>query len=157
MALTGQNTIANDKPTRLQYEKLEQEKVFILLEETKDDFPSAEDDFRKNFAKKLSEHASFITLNDESGMIVGVIAFYENRLPDAYISHVWVSKNYRRKGFCSSMLVYLHTHLKATGFKTIRLEVHKENLPALTTYSKEGYKVISESGTDKLLMEKLLG
>ncbi|MCM1139674.1 MAG: hypothetical protein NC453_13985 [Muribaculum sp.] len=66
--------------------------VRSLLENAKEDFPAYSDSFIEDYARKLSTYADFVTWKNEKGDISAIIAFYSNRKPTAYISHIWVAK-----------------------------------------------------------------
>ena len=117
----------------------------------KTEFRNHEESFYLKYAKKLYTNASFV-LARHNDNIVGIIAFYANNLPMGYITHVWVSKTYRRTGICNEMLNIIKCHCKNHKFVSIQLEVNNFNKPAILTYTKNGYKYV-KIGPEKSLME----
>lgn len=69
------------------------------LIETRDEFEMRGQGMLKRYAYKLSQNATFVTALNKDNCIIGLIAFYANRNPLAFISHVWVSKSYRGGGY----------------------------------------------------------
>lgn len=72
-------------------------------------------------------------LNDN---IVAMIAAYINKPPLCYISHVCVLDEYKRNSLFSRMLSFLENVAKHNNCSLIKLEVHKNNAPAIAAYKK---------------------
>lgn len=111
--------------------------------------------FAEQYAKKLSENAEFLTACSDDATLCGLIAYYANRIPTAYISHLWVDANFRRRGLCGEMMGLLHTMLANRGFNKVLIEVRKDNDPAIKAYAKNGYK-INSTKSNSYLMEHIL-
>lgn len=131
--------------------KMGYEEVYSLLLSQSEDFPYPIE-FVVQYAKKLSDNAEFMTAYNDKNLLCGIIAYYANRLPMAYISHLWVNAASRGKGICGMMLQALNESLAKKGFEKIRLETRKKNASAINAYMKNGYEIIS-SNDDKYLME----
>lgn len=139
-------------------QKLIYEDVLCLLTKAENSFtPSLSQNIPytlEEYAKKLSENASFVVVEDNEEAI-GFVAYYTNIEGGfVYIPQIWVSDFYQRKGVGSSMVDMLISNVPSI-IRSIRLEVRKNNEKALSFYVKNQYVVIDEKG-DKYLMEKLI-
>ena len=78
-----------------------------------------------------------------------MIAFYANGqgADFAYISHVYVSPDYRKQGTFSRMLDAVKAYSISKGFTEIRLEVNNDNKSACSAYSRKGF-VQKEAASD---------
>ncbi len=76
-------------------ENLTSEEVRLHLESTKEDFAPRDEQFISEYSKKLARNAEFTIARDSDGEMCGLVAYYANHKPDAYITHVWVSNSYR--------------------------------------------------------------
>lgn len=104
----------------------------------------------QQYAAKLSQNAHFILLSDDTGQTQGCIAFYQNQeCRFLYISHFWVDKSCRGKGFAQKMLSALIDKCPA-DYSDIRLEVSKAS-PAKSFYQKAGFVVMEDHGAKWLL------
>ena len=109
----------------------------------------------QQYASKLHSRAQFVLLEKFDSKIA-FIAFYKNNEDRSiYIPVVWVDNQHARQGIASKMLSYLHNQALKSGYKKIRLEVRKSNIPALDLYTSLGYTQQEERG-QKLLLEKQL-
>lgn len=119
----------------------------FLREQALDTFPALKDEHRLTMlAAKWYEHAEFCTCRDDSGQLVGMIAFYANQ-PEtgiAYIPHIYVSPAYRGRGIFSQMLQRVVTNIKQKGYTSIKLEVSKDNMTAQKAYIKQGFQFLPE-------------
>lgn len=79
----------------VEIENLTECQIKNVLIQSKEDFPDYTELFLSEYAKKLASHANFITLRSEDNVIQGLVCFYSNVKPTAYITHVWVSKSLR--------------------------------------------------------------
>lgn len=79
----------------LKSQHLDYEMLLSHLRETSDEFYGRSDDFICNYARKLSDNASFVTVSNIDGEICALTAYYVNSAKFVYISHVWVSKSCR--------------------------------------------------------------
>lgn len=131
------------------------DEVKLHMETTREDFIPRDESFISEYSLKLAHNAEFIVARDANGEMVGLVAYYANLSPKAYITHVWVSRNCRGSGGCGRMLQYLHLSLQKRKFNSIRLEVRVDNESAIKAYKKEGYSIISTDDCNHL-MELLL-
>lgn len=129
-----------------------------MSEQAQSTFASLKDnEWRTAFATKLHTYAEFCITRDNSN-IVGMIAFYSNchDIGYAYISHVYVSPLYRRKGLFTCMYNCVEEYVRKKGFTEIRLEVDKANLTAISSYTKLGFAFLCEAKSSSLYMRKKL-
>ena len=129
--------------------------VKSLLDAAKEDFATFTESFIEEYAQKLSTYASFVTLRNEKGDITGIIAFYSNQKPTAYISHIWVAGCNRGGGACGKMIAMLSEYVKGKGFNAIKLEVRLNNRSAIRAYEKNGFKFISRNGESGYMIKSL--
>jgi hypothetical protein len=70
-------------------ERLDLKDVLDFFVLTTNDFPDFKEyNFLENRAKKISDLADFVTCRTLTGKLIGMIAFYMNRPPLCYITHV---------------------------------------------------------------------
>lgn len=139
----------------IKIEPVSEEELQEHLERSKTDFNARTKDFIAEYARKLSEFAYFATAREYNGRICGLIGFYANTLPEAYISHVWVSSEMRGNGICGRLIQIIIDFCVSKKFKTISLEVRSNNLPAINAYKKTGFKIIA-TDDNKYKMTKVL-
>lgn len=84
--------------SNIQTEKLSWEEIHIHLCESAQDFTYSSQQFISDYARKLAEHADFITMRDSRGNLKGIVAYYANNGQFAYITHIWVADSYRGRG-----------------------------------------------------------
>lgn len=135
----------------LKYESLSFPEVLAHLEETKSDFIIADEAGLSRYAEKLSSFADFVVAREGKEM-KGLIAYYCNQAPSAFVTHVWVSNFSRGGGICGKMLQLVMMRCREKLFDSIRLEVRENNLPAIRAYRKFGFQTVEKNG-DKYLME----
>lgn len=115
--------------------------------QAEDTFPALKDEQRlAMLAEKWYHHAEFCTCRDDSGQLVGMIAFYANQ-PEtgiAYIPHIYVSPAYRGRGIFSQMFQKVVAYVKQKGYTSIKLEVSKDNMTAQKAYIKQGFQFLPE-------------
>lgn len=131
--------------------------LYAFFELTKSDFMAFENkNFRKKYANKLSENASFIVCRNDSGDLIGMIAAYMNRAPLSYITHVSVRSDYRRHGLFEAMYMFLEQEALLSGFREIKLEVRNHNVPAVRAYEKVGFRMLDAATENTSYMVKQL-
>lgn len=124
------------------------------LEDNKDVMPYS-DIFRQEYSQKLANNAEFCVARDENNEIIGVIAFYCNQLPVAYISHACIDKNHRGKKLIVKMLDCVQQYAQYNNFESLKVEVLNDNYPAIKAYENFGFSFISKA-SPKSLMHKSL-
>ena len=104
----------------------------------------------EEYAMKLSNNASFVVCEEECE-IIGFTAFYTNKEGGFfYIPQIWVSDKHQRKGIGAMMLESL-IKISPDYVESIRLEVRRKNLKAVTFYEKTGFIVLEDNGKKVLL------
>lgn len=140
---------------RIRQSKLSFEETYEILQKGDADFDpplSAVLDIEK-YARKLSELAYFLLLEDDN-QVRGCIAYYLNEEGRfVYISHYWVDAGVQRLHYGSRMLQEL-VFINGDYYQEILLEVTKSN-PALRFYLNNGF-TIKENRTEKYLLSLLL-
>lgn len=111
------------------------------------------DDFRKTYSEKLSENAEFCTVRTDDNELIGVLAFYCNRPPEAYISHACIDSSHRGKQLIHKMLINLQDYLVSKQFHSLKVEVLNDNKPAIRAYENFGFSFV-EFNKPKSLMKK---
>lgn len=108
-----------------------------------------------NYSDKLSQYAYFILAYDKTDLL-GFVAYYlNNEGYFVYVPQVVVHKTGRHKGIGHKMFVALQNCL-CKRYKTIRLEVLKDNHNARDFYQREGFIPIEDRGKRILMQKKLL-
>ena len=131
--------------------------IIDFFNRTISDFPSfREEEFRFKYARKLSSNASFVVMRNIKGDIVAMIAAYINNPPLCYISHVSVLDEYKRNGLFGKMLAFLENVAKQHNCSLIKLEVKKNNAPAIAAYKKNGFVIDCMASEESMYMQKLL-
>ncbi len=136
-------------------EHLDYTEVVSHLRISAKDFEPVTTENMQSYANKLSSNALFATCKTNENNLIGLIAFYANRCPNAYISHVWVSEYHRGGGICGKLLRIIEEYCKKYKFNNLRLEVIQGNLAAIRAYKKQNFEIISING-HKHLMEKII-
>lgn len=143
-----------DSAYNIQLEKLSIDEVYNHLFESADDFASQSQQAMEEYAEKLANHASFVTMRDFQGILTGIIAFYANNSKFAFISHVWIAEYCRGGGYCGKLLYVVNEECKKLNIPLIKLEVRNNNKAAIAAYQKFGF-VITSKGDNKSTMEKI--
>lgn len=128
----------------------------FLREQAEDAFPDLKDAARLNMlAEKWHDFAEFCTCREDSGRLVGMIAFYANRqdCDVAYIPHVYISMKYRGTGTFTSMLNQVTNYVYENGFGHVRLEVHKDNIRAQKAYLNNGFQIDGNDSDKSIYMK----
>ena len=119
-----------------------EEKIYFHLEECNNNFNPPLDQkvniieyFKKIFDK-------FITFEAWVGQtLVGLVAGYFNDEENhsGYITSVSLSKDYMGRGVASALIKMYINYVKWHQFEEIKLEVAKNNIPAISLYRKYGF------------------
>ncbi len=108
------------------------------------------------YAEKIYRNAELVIAKETSSIsIVGLTAFYANDYKNktAFLTNINVSSTYAGKGIVKEMLRRMNAILINKGFKSVSLEVYKDNQKAIHLYQKVGFKV-QDSSRDFILMCK---
>lgn len=107
------------------------------------------------YSKKIYHNA--ITFEAWSGQnLIGLIAAYfnyENKF--GFITNVSAVKDYIGEGVASKLILMCIDYANLHNYKEIKLEVFKDNTPAIKFYTKHNFKQI-ETKNDSLIMNLIL-
>lgn len=136
----------------IKFEKLKLSEIENCLTSSISDFESFRNRcFLHEYAIKLFKYADFIVGRSSHNEIGCIIAFYANKKPNVFITHVHTFNNYKRKGYCTKMFEMLINRHRAKGFSNISLEVRIDNNNAISAYSKFGFVVKATNGNKYLM------
>jgi len=113
------------------------------LEICKDSFTPSLDTYVSltEYAEKI--HSKSILFERFRGdELIGLIAAYSNDNKLGYITNVSVEPKYQGKGMSLSLIKECIDYFSNIGYKSINLEVYKENGRAITFYEKHKFKVV---------------
>jgi len=87
----------------------------------------------KDYSKKLIlfSHRYELWIDEK---LIGLIAVYENRPPEAYISNVSIIDEYKGLGYGSKLFKNSLCEIERKGFKKVCLEVYNDNRIAVNMY-----------------------
>lgn len=132
-------------------QKIDYEPLLTIMRESVESFPKLDNEVViVDYTNRLFNNAEFC-ITQIDNRIIGIIAFYANRIPNAYISHIYVSKKYRNQGFCGKMLTAIIEYVKVQKFTNIKLEVDKNNVIALSFYQAHGFSLLEERSAKYLM------
>jgi [ribosomal protein S18]-alanine N-acetyltransferase len=80
-----------------------------------------------------------VTGNDE---VIGT-SWLTNDKRRTYIHHFGIAEKYRNNGLANQLLEHSLKLAYADGYQ-VKLEVHKDNIPAISLYKKYGFKYLGE-------------
>lgn len=109
----------------------------------------------EEYANKIAERA--VTFEAwTNGMLIGLIATYFNfEAKFGYITSVSVSKKFMGVGIASELLKRCISYANTNKLKEIKLEVYKENIPAINFYKKYNFTK-NEIKNDSMFMSHIL-
>ncbi len=109
----------------------------------------------EEYANKIAERA--VTFEAwTNGMLIGLIATYFNfEAQFGYITSVSVSKKFMGAGIASELLKRCISYANTNMLKEIKLEVYKENIPAINFYKKYNFTQ-NEIKNDSMFMSLTL-
>ncbi len=105
----------------------------------------------------LSAYAEKIVANTsvfeawQSGRLIGLVAVYFNRVPNAYITNVSVIPECMGMGIANKLMEKCVTYARQNEFKTIELEVINGNTAAVKLYKKFGFDIVETTESSMLL------
>lgn len=105
-----------------------------------------------DYLEKIANQAELLIQRSESA-ILGFVYFYCND-PEkkfSYITLIVTALSSRGSGVASALVEEILNISKARGFKACRLEVRKDNAPAIKLYERKGFRGYIDRG-DKILM-----
>lgn len=108
-----------------------------------------------DYSKKIYDNAiTFEAWNDKE--LIALIASYFNKENDfGFITNVSVIKEYIGTGIASELLKMCIEYATNQHYKSIKLEVIKDNIPAINFYKKYNFTQI-DTKNDSLIMNHIL-
>jgi ribosomal protein S18 acetylase RimI-like enzyme/2-polyprenyl-3-methyl-5-hydroxy-6-metoxy-1,4-benzoquinol methylase len=100
-----------------------------------------------DYSRKIFENA--VTFEARAGdALIGLVAAYFNDLKshEGFVTVVSVVKGHTGQGIATELMTQSIAYAKQHGFKTIRLEVQKDNCPAIRLYQKFGFEHAGKRG-----------
>ena len=90
------------------------------------------------------------------GKCSGFAAYYANDKHEltGYITLIAIHSHFRRKGFGRHLIRSCFDDMTASGMRRVRLEVMSDNTGAISFYTAEGFRVISEASPESFYMLK---
>lgn len=104
--------------------------------------------------QKLYYNATTFEIWNGSNLIGLICAYLNNESKEVYIPYVCISKGYTGKGLASELINIIFTHCKESNFRKISLEVRKNNIPAITLYTKKAFHIVKVEN-EKIRLERL--
>ncbi len=128
------------KPISISFKKFRQNEIETIasIESGSSEFPWA----KNQLSKSISNPNNLCYAVSVKSQIVGYIIAMPSA-DSADILNITIHKDFKRKGYGSSLLDYLTKELIEKDIKTIFLEVRRGNFAAISLYSSLGYKEIS--------------
>lgn len=99
------------------------------------------------YAEKIFNYAAKIEAWC-NGKLVGLVAIYVNSPPIGFITHVAVSPHYTGLGIADKLMQKTSKLSVSSNISTIQLEVIRNNVKAISLYTKHGFS-IEKSEFDK--------
>ncbi len=90
----------------------------------------------------ISAGGHLIIMIDEQDAIIGT-SWLTNDKRRTYIHHFGIKESYRKRGLGSELLEYCLKLAYADGYQA-KLEVHKDNAPAIRLYENYGFKSLGD-------------
>lgn len=102
--------------------------------------------YRGDTAAIISETISagghlFVMINNQDE-VIGT-SWLTNDKRRTYIHHFGIKESYRNSGLADRLLEHCITFAISDGYQ-IKLEVHKDNIPAISLYKKHGFKYLGD-------------
>lgn len=104
----------------------------------------------------------FIVICDDRGVAGYSILFTPSHLRHSRVYNIAVSNEARGKGYGKALLQRMEKDSRNLSYSAIRLEVRRDNRPAISLYEQFGYRGIGEKpdyyedGQDALIYQKQL-
>lgn len=126
------------------------EKVYLLCEEIKKDYPLWDEYYPvfDNFLESYEEDGLFVLCLDEE--IIGSVSLETSswQSNSISISRLMVKNKYRMKGYSKVLLSKVETIIKDRGFEYADLFVRFDHPFAVEMYEKAGYKNLGKFDTE---------
>lgn len=109
------------------------------------------------YSKKIASKAILFTRFHEKTLIA-LCAIYatDKEHLQAYLTLLAVAPEFRGIGLAKKIIAEMEVYVLNNGFKSIRLEVYKTNLGALSMYKSLGYEIVEQSHHSYFLQKVIL-
>lgn len=93
----------------------------------------------------------------DAGSLVGLVAVYCNDYTNhrSFVTLVSVDNDHQRQGIAKTLMAEAQDYCRANEFKTMALEVYRNNMPAIHLYEKDGFAVEKESANALIMVKDL--
>lgn len=108
------------------------------------------------YAEKLMRLADIVTIENEKGEIIGLVAAYLNRRDFGFISMLIVMPEYRRCRAAEALCEKVHMLAREKNIPSIRGEIRKENMACRRLAEMLGYVEYKDAENGFVGVEKLL-
>ena len=108
------------------------------------------------YAEKLIRLADIVTIENEKGEIIGLVAAYLNRSDFGFISMLIVMPEYRRCRAAEALCEKVHMLAREKNISSICGEIRKENMACRRLAERLGYVEYKDAGNGYVGVEKLL-
>lgn len=105
----------------------------------------------KEYAVKIFEKAITFEAWDKHDLIGLIAAYFNSETKKAFITNVSVVSEYKGLGIAGKLLEMCVNHADFNGYSEIRLEVNKDNFPAVNFYKKHKFTHVETKG-DSIFM-----
>ena len=138
--VTTTKTKLTTKPISISFKKFSQNEIetIALLERQSSESPWSKNQLSESI---LNPNNLCYAVSIKSQIVGYVIAMPATDSAD--ILNITIQKDFKRKGYASSLIDYLTKELISKGIKTIFLEVRRGNFAAISLYSSLGFEEIS--------------
>ena len=138
--VTTTKTKLTTKPISISFKKFSQNEIetIALLESESSEFPWA----KNQLFESISNPNNLCYAVSVKSQIVGYVIVMP-ATDSADILNITIHKDFKRKGYASTLIDYLTKELISKGIKTIFLEVRRGNFAAISLYSSLGFEEIS--------------
>ncbi len=108
------------------------------------------------FAEKLYRFATIYSAH--AARIIGISAIYANNFEtyEAYITNISIHPEYYGTGLAKNFMNFCLNDLKEKKFKSVKLEVNRENVRAITFYRKFDFSIVGESNRNGYYMRSTI-
>ena len=106
------------------------------------------------YAEKLMRLANIVTIENEKGEIIGLVAAYLNRSDFGFISMLIVMPEYRRCRAAQALCEKVHMLAREKNIHSIRGEIRKENIACRRLAEMLGYVEYKDTGNGFVGVEK---
>ena len=108
------------------------------------------------YAEKLMRLADIVTIENEKGEIIGLVAAYLNRSDFGFISMLIVMPEYRRCRAAEALCEKVHMLAREKNIPSIRGEIRKENTACRRLAEMLGYVEYKDTGNGFVGVEKIV-